>query len=62
VPWTVHICLVRFARCDRRYKEARAKMAATMARTIFMVSAGDETERVARCRLAHGPMPWPCRH
>jgi hypothetical protein len=52
VSWTVHICLVRFARSDRRYAGARAKMAATMARTIFMVSAGDETERGCRMQVS----------
>jgi hypothetical protein len=32
-----------------------------MARTVVMVSAGDGTERVAGCRLTHGPIPEPCR-
>jgi hypothetical protein len=43
-------------------RDARAKMATTVARMVFMVSAGDEAERVAKCRLTHGPTSWPCRH
>ena len=42
-------------------RDARAKMAATVARTVVMVSASDKTERVAGCRLTQGPTPWSCR-
>ena len=42
-------------------RDARAKKAATMARTVVMVSTSDKTEWVAECRLTHGLIPWPCR-
>ena len=42
-------------------RDAKAKMAATMARAVVMVPASDKTERVAGCRLTHGPIPWASR-
>jgi hypothetical protein len=36
-------------------------MAAAMVRTVIKMLAGDETERVAGCRLTHGPILWLCR-
>ena len=42
-------------------RDARAKMAAIMARAVVMLSASGKTERVAECSLTHGPVPWPYR-